>query len=158
MSREVFTTCNGLAVNCVLYQESGLINLWGAGVYYDGFDCWEVNSSGVITGTSSCVPSPTPTPTPTPTPSPQSYYEYNIGQDYGTAGAACSNFASDTKTTVYAAESSPGLVTAFFIDTVLSIEFVGNGNYYAWRLGSSGPSHTSGLVSSAGFPSGTAGC
>jgi len=75
MSREVFTTCNGLAVNCVLYQESGLINLWGAGVYYDGADCWVVNSSGVITGTSSCVPSPTPTPTPTP--SPQIYY-YNV--------------------------------------------------------------------------------
>lgn len=75
MSREVFTTCNGLAINCVLYQESGLINLWGAGVYYDGLDCWVVNSSGVITGTSSCVPSPTPTPTPTP--SPQIYY-YNV--------------------------------------------------------------------------------
>ena len=51
MSREVFTNCNGLAVNCVLYQESGLINLWGAGVYYDGTTCWVVNSSGVITGT-----------------------------------------------------------------------------------------------------------
>ena len=75
MSREVFTNCNGLAVNCVLYQESGLINLWGAGLYYDGVDCWVVNSSGVITGTSSCVPSPTPTPTPTP--SPQIYY-YNV--------------------------------------------------------------------------------
>lgn len=75
MSREVFTTCNGLAVNCVLYQESGLINPWGAGLYYDGIDCWVVNSSGVITGTSSCVPSPTPTPTPTP--SPQIYY-YNV--------------------------------------------------------------------------------
>ena len=54
MSREVFTTCNGLAVNCVLYQESGLINPWGAGLYYDGIDCWVVNSSGVITGTASC--------------------------------------------------------------------------------------------------------
>ena len=75
MSREVFTTCSPLAVNCVLYQESGLINLWGAGLYYDGVDCWDVDSSGVITGTSSCVP--TPTPTPTPTPSPQIYY-YNV--------------------------------------------------------------------------------
>ena len=75
MSREVFTNCSPLAINCVLYQESGLINLWGAGVYYDGVDCWQVDSSGVITGTSSCVPSPTPTPTPTP--SPQIYY-YNV--------------------------------------------------------------------------------
>jgi len=158
MSREVFTTCNGLAVNCVLYQESGLINLWGAGVYYDGADCWVVNSSGVITGTSSCVPSPTPTPTPTPTPSPQSYYEYNIGEDYVTALAACSDFASDTKTTLYAAESSPGSVTAFFTDTALSNSFTGSGLYYAWRLGSSGPSDTSGQVNNSGFPSNTAGC
>ena len=80
MSREVFTNCNGLAVNCVLYQESGLINLWGAGLYYDGVDCWVVNSSGVITGTSSCVPSPTPTPTPTvtPTPTPPAVYSGDV--------------------------------------------------------------------------------
>ena len=56
MSRQAFTTCNGLAVNCVLYQESGLINLWGAGNYYDGTTFWVVNSSGVITGTSTCTP------------------------------------------------------------------------------------------------------
>jgi hypothetical protein len=68
MSREVFTTCSPLAVNCVLYQESGLINPWGAGVYYDGGTCWVVNSSGVITGTSTCEPTPTPTPTPSPLP------------------------------------------------------------------------------------------
>ena len=55
MSRQAFTTCNGLAVNCVLYQESGLINLWGAGLYYDGTTCWVVNSSGEITGTSTCT-------------------------------------------------------------------------------------------------------
>jgi hypothetical protein len=55
MSRQAFTTCSPLAVNCVLYQELSLTNLWGAGVYYDGADCWEVNSSGVITGTTTCV-------------------------------------------------------------------------------------------------------
>lgn len=54
MSRQVFTTCNGLAVSCVLYQEEGLTTLWGAGTYYDGTTCWVVNSSGVITGTASC--------------------------------------------------------------------------------------------------------
>jgi hypothetical protein len=55
MSREVFTTCNPLAVSCVLYQEEARTNLWGAGTYYDGVTCWVVNSSGVITGTASCV-------------------------------------------------------------------------------------------------------
>jgi len=89
---------------------------------------------------------------------PPSYYEYNIGIDHGSAANACSNFASDTKTTVYAAESSPGLVTAFFTNTALTNSFEGANDYYAWRLGSSGPSHTSGLVSSSGFPSNMAGC
>ena len=51
MSRQAFTTCNGLAVNCVLYQESGLITPWTAGKYYDGGTCWDVDSNGVITGT-----------------------------------------------------------------------------------------------------------
>ena len=55
MSREAFTTCNPLAVSCVLYQEEARTNLWGAGTYYDGVTCWVVNSSGVITGTASCV-------------------------------------------------------------------------------------------------------
>jgi hypothetical protein len=54
MSREVFTTCSTLAVSCVLYQEAGMTNLWGAGIYYDGATCWVVNSSGEITGTASC--------------------------------------------------------------------------------------------------------
>lgn len=56
MSREVFTTCNPLAVSCVLYQEEARTNLWGAGTYYDGVTCWVVNSSGVITGTATCTP------------------------------------------------------------------------------------------------------
>jgi len=51
MSRQAFTTCSPLAVNCVLYQESGLINPWGAGVYYDGVTCWDVDVNGEITGT-----------------------------------------------------------------------------------------------------------
>ena len=54
MSREVFTTCNPLAVSCVLYQEEAMTTLWGAGTYYDGVTCWVVNSSGEITGTASC--------------------------------------------------------------------------------------------------------
>jgi hypothetical protein len=54
MSRQAFTTCSTLAVDCVLYQELSLTNLWGAGVYYDGGTCWVVNSSGQITGTTTC--------------------------------------------------------------------------------------------------------
>jgi hypothetical protein len=55
MSREVFSTCNPLAINCVLFQEEARTTLWGAGIYYDGVTCWDVNSSGVITGTAVCT-------------------------------------------------------------------------------------------------------
>jgi hypothetical protein len=55
MSREVFSTCNPLAINCVLFQEEARTTLWGAGIYYDGVTCWDVNSSGVITGTAACT-------------------------------------------------------------------------------------------------------
>lgn len=54
MSRQAFTTCSTLTTGCYLYQESGLINPWGAGIYYDGGTCWVVNSSGQITGTTTC--------------------------------------------------------------------------------------------------------
>ena len=54
MSRQAFTTCSTLTTGCYLYQESGLINPWGAGIYYDGTTCWVVNSSGQITGTTTC--------------------------------------------------------------------------------------------------------
>jgi hypothetical protein len=63
MARQVFTLCSSLAINCVLYQEAALINLWGAGIYYDGATCWDVNSSGVIIGTAVCTTSTTTTTT-----------------------------------------------------------------------------------------------
>ena len=129
MSREVFTNCSPLTVNCVLYQESGLINLWGAGLYYDGVDCWVVNSSGVITGTSSCVPSPTPTPTPTATP--PSPVEYTIDNAaVGSSNDACSG--SVTTSLVYA---TPGNTVAYvsmilYDSTALTTPFVGSSG---WR-------------------------
>ena len=67
MSREVFSTCNPLAIDCVLYQEEARTTLWGAGIYYDGVTCWNVNSSGVITGTVSCTTTTTSTTTTTTT-------------------------------------------------------------------------------------------
>ena len=58
MSRQAFTTCSTLTIGCYLYQESSLINPWGAGIYFDGTTCWVVNSSGQITTTSTCAPEP----------------------------------------------------------------------------------------------------
>jgi len=139
MSREVFTTCNGLAVNCVLYQESGLINLWGAGVYYDGFDCWVVNSSGVITGTSSCVPSPTPTPTPTVTP--PTVYSGDVW--FGTSPSSGSDQACDLSSpNLYLYWSGaqlfyPGLV--LYTDSALSFVYTNPSGYtYCSSDGSGG--------------------
>ena len=65
MARQVFTLCSSLAINCVLYQEAALINLWGAGIYYDGATCWDVNSSGVIIGTAVCTTTTSTTTTTT---------------------------------------------------------------------------------------------
>jgi len=66
-SYNLYSNCTTLAVNCVLYQNSNGTSPVGAGYYFDGTTCWVTNSSGVITGTSTC-PTPTPTPTVTITP------------------------------------------------------------------------------------------
>lgn len=63
----VYSNCQVLATNCVLYQTSGGTNPVAAGYYFDGGTCWGTNSSGVITGSTAC-PTPTPTPTTTITP------------------------------------------------------------------------------------------
>ena len=78
MSRQAFTTCSSLAEGCVLYQESGLINPWGAGIYYDGGTCWVVNSSGQITGTTTC----------------EVGYDFYYADDYSCA-APCGLFAAN---------------------------------------------------------------
>ena len=129
MSREVFTNCSPLTVNCVLYQESGLINLWGAGLYYDGVDCWVVNSSGVITGTSSCVPSPTPTPTPTATP--PSPVEYTIDNAaVGSSNDACSGSVSTSLVYATPGNTVPYVSMILYDSTALTTPFVGSSG---WR-------------------------
>ena len=129
MSREVFTNCSPLTVNCVLYQESGLINLWGAGLYYDGVDCWVVNSSGVITGTSSCVPSPTPTPTPTATP--PSPVEYTIDNAAaGSSNDACSGSVSTSLVYATPGNTVPYVSMILYDSTALTTPFVGSSG---WR-------------------------
>ena len=76
MSREVFSTCNPLAINCVLFQEEARTTLWGAGIYYDGVTCWDVNSSGVIIGTAACTTTTSTTSTTTAAPPNYNYYTF----------------------------------------------------------------------------------
>ncbi len=126
MSREVFSTCNPLAVNCVLYQEAGMINLWGAGIYYDGVTCWDVNSSGVITGTTSCTTTSTTTTTTTGAP-----VEYQIDNSAtGTSYDACNG--STTTSLVYATPGNtvPYVPMILYDSTALTTPFVGSSG---WR-------------------------
>ena len=144
MSREVFTTCSTLAVSCVLYQEAGMTNLWGAGIYYDGVTCWDVNSSGVITGTTSCTTTSTTTTTTTSAP-----VEYQIDNaSTGTSNDACNG--STTTSIVYA---QPGYtipivgMILYTTETPLSNPFAGSSGwrkltgplgYYAVEIDASG--------------------
>ena len=126
MSREVFTTCSTLAVSCVLYQEAGMTNLWGAGIYYDGVTCWDVNSSGVITGTTSCTTTSTTTTTTTSAP-----VEYQIDNaSTGTSNDACNG--STTTSTVYAQPGNtvPYVSMILYDSAALTTPFVGSSG---WR-------------------------
>ena len=127
MSREVFSTCNPLAIDCVLYQEEARTTLWGAGIYYDGVTCWDVNSSGVITGTTSCTTTSTTTTTTTSAP-----VEYQIDNaSTGDSASACSG--ATTTSIVYA---QPGYTTPivgmilYTTQSPLSNPFVGSSG---WR-------------------------
>jgi hypothetical protein len=104
------------------------------------------------------TPTPTDTPTPTPTATAVPFYTYDIGQSNSSSGDACTNFASEPLTEVYADTNSPLGVTRFYTDTSLITPFVGSGNWYAWRLGFSGPASHSGQVSSGGFVTNTTTC
>ena len=107
------------------------------------------------TPTATAVP---PTATPTPTATSEPFYTYEIGADNASSGNACTNFAVDPLTEVYANTNSPLAVTRFYTDTSLITPFIGSGDWYAWRLGLSGPATHSGQVSSGGFVTNTTTC
>ncbi len=130
MSREVFTTCNPLAVSCVLYQEEARTNLWGAGIYYDGVTCWDVNSSGVIIGTAVCSTTTTTTTstTSTTTGAPVEYQIDNAAS--GDSASACSG--ATTTSIVYASPGNtvPYVSMILYDSTALTTPFVGSSG---WR-------------------------
>ena len=108
--------------------------------------------------TPTSTPTPTATSTPTPTPTLASFYTYYIGTDNSSIANACTNFNIDPLSEVYAATNVAGSVTRFFVDTNLITPFIGSGNWYAWRLGFSGPSTDGGQVSAGGFVTNVASC
>jgi hypothetical protein len=105
------------------------------------------------TPTATVVPPPTPTPTTTST-----FYTYYIGASNSNRVNACTNFDIDPQSEVYADTNSPSLVSRFFTDTSLITPFIGSGDFYAWRLGLSGPATHGGQVSSGGFVTNVAAC
>jgi hypothetical protein len=110
------------------------------------------------TPTVTITPTPTTTSTPTVTPTPSSFYTYYIGDSNSNRVNACTNFDIDPQSEVYADTNSPSLVSRFFTDTSLITPFIGSGNFYAWRLGFSGPATHGGQVSSGGFVTNVASC
>jgi hypothetical protein len=122
----------------------------------------------VPTPTSTAVPPPTPTatippPTPTttilpPTPTLEPFYLYNIGATNSSRSNACTNFSIDPISDVYASTNNPNSVTRFFTDSSLITPFIGSGDWYAWRLGMSGPAASGGQVDSGGFVTSVASC
>ena len=128
MSREVFTTCNPLAVSCVLYQEEARTTLWGAGIYYDGVTCWDVNSSGVIIGTAVCTTTSTTSTTSTTTGAPVEYQIDNAAS--GTSNDACNG--ATTTSLVYASPGNtvPYVSMILYDSTALTTPFVGSSG---WR-------------------------
>ena len=128
MSREVFTTCNPLAVSCVLYQEEARTTLWGAGIYYDGVTCWDVNSSGVIIGTAVCTTTSTTSTTSTTTGAPVEYQIDNAAS--GDSASACSG--ATTTSFVYASPGNtvPYVSMILYDSTALTTPFVGSSG---WR-------------------------
>lgn len=128
MSREVFTTCNPLAVSCVLYQEEARTTTWGAGIYYDGVTCWDVNSSGVIIGTAVCTTTSTTSTTSTTTGAPVEYQIDNAAT--GTSAGACSG--ATTTSIVYASPGNtvPYVSMILYDSTALTTPFVGSSG---WR-------------------------
>jgi hypothetical protein len=59
---------------------------------------------------------------------------------------------------VFANTNAASSVTRFFTDTSLITPFIGSGDWYAWRLGFSGPATNGGQVSSGGFVTNVAAC
>ena len=112
----------------------------------------------ITTNTPTPTPTTTNTPTPTPTSTLEPFYLYNIGATNSSRTNACTNFSIDPISDVYASTNVPGSVTRFFTDSSLITPFIGSGDWYAWRLGMSGPSASGGQVSSGGFVTNVASC
>jgi hypothetical protein len=146
----------------VLYTTSALTTPVANGYYSDGTNYWNTAASaGMLANQTSCSPATTTTTTaaPTTTTAAPSFTTYNIGADYANAVSACTSFAMDFHTEVYAAESNPALVTRFYTDTALTVGFVGSTDFYAWALApeSTTPTHN-GQVTSLGNISNLTGC
>lgn len=175
MLNYIYNNPNGLQLSLTSFWDAGgrITGSTGLNVW-DNCSAFNTTRSiyGIVTGSSTtygtniCLVTPTPTPsptpggptaTPTPTPTvtptatPSSFYTYYIGADNASRTNACSFFNIDPLSEVYASTNVAGSVTRFFTDTSLITPFIGSGDWYAWRLGFSGPATNGGQVSPGGF-------
>lgn len=63
MARTIYTTCNPITEFCALFQNNGRTIPAEAGVYWDGTNCWEVDSNGIVIAQGSCTTTTTTTTT-----------------------------------------------------------------------------------------------
>jgi hypothetical protein len=68
MAQQTFTDCFTLAVGCILYTSNSGTTPVAAGYYSNGYDCYTVNGSGVITSIGVCPTSTTTSTTTTAAP------------------------------------------------------------------------------------------
>ena len=65
MSETIYTTCNPIEEQCQLFKNNGRTIPASAGVYWDGTNCWEVDSNGIVIAQGSCTTTTTTTTTTT---------------------------------------------------------------------------------------------
>jgi hypothetical protein len=89
----LYSNCAILTTNCYLYTNSNGSTAVGAGFYSDGSTCWGTNTSGMITGSTTC-PTPTPSASPAPTPTPTTQYTITIrvSNQFDASGETQSNY------------------------------------------------------------------
>ena len=146
MSREVFSTCNPLAINCVLFQEEARTTLWGAAIYYDGVTCWDVNSSGVITGTAACTTTTSTTSTTSTTTTTIAYELYTADR------YQCVDNVCEFVETIQIGNPTVLVESKFYLDSINNYIFnivgaPGAGPYLITSMSGNGTNNCSSLCS-----------
>lgn len=129
MAQTIYTTCNPIAEGCALFQNNGRTIPVDAGVYWDGTNCWQVDSSGIVISQGFCTTSTTTTTTTA------AGFYYNIDQH------DCANSCAFVQSFIGYSPSS--LTTNVYYN-------IGDGYVYRIISSTSGPSYDIDLTGANG--------